>query len=122
MTNAIDQVEELFRLKPYKTDRSRGYKGLVYPTGDFSIISYGKPALEVDLQVYLRDESYVFQAVISSIDDSGLTVHGPAEILDKASFRMEKFRGLLADWQYECPTEQAIKEFCQQNNCYADYW
>ena len=116
----IDQATELFKLKV--NQQSNFASGLLYPSG--SPFSYGRPALAMYARVSKSAESdnYEFFACIRSIDDSGVSIFGPAETIEKAKKRFDKFVEFIRSLEYKCPTRDELREFCKVNGIQEDYW
>ena len=120
MKEGFDLIEiatELFALKVNDDSLS----GLLYPIG--SIFSYGRPALFVYTNVVgTGNGGPAFFACIRSIDDSGVSIFGPIEDVEKVRGRLKKFVDFLIELEYACPTKEQLREFCKNNYLQESYW
>ena len=112
----IEHAVELFTLKVEPDSLS----GLLYPNG--SIFSYGRPALFVYANLRGDGTGPAFFACIRSIDDSGVSIFGPIEDVEKVRGRLKKFVDFLIELEYACPTKEQLREFCKNNYLQESYW
>ena len=119
MKEGFDLIEiatELFALKVNDDSLS----GLLYPIG--SIFSYGRPALFVYANLHGDGTGPAFFACIRSIDDSGVSIFGPIEDVEKSRKRLKNFAQFLIELEYACPTKEQLREFCKNNYLQESYW
>lgn len=114
----ISKVEELFRIK---TSGDK-FTGLVFPSENDGLFAYNMPALEAWGHVYQRDGEYIFEGGIRSIDDSGMTLHSKPESLEKARYRLDRWKSFIEDQCYKCPSKDDIDLFCHQFYVFPSYW
>jgi hypothetical protein len=112
----IGQVTELFKLEVTED----AVFGLLYPTD--SVFSYGRPALYVYANAKGDSSGIAFFACIHSIDDSGCSIYGPVEEIEKAKKRLAAFAEFLKGLEYACPTKAQLREFCKNNYLQENYW
>ena len=112
MYSKIKEVTKLFELRSVQN----GFEGLLVPDQDY-VFPYRKAALWVCGTV-----SKHFLGSISSIDDSGVSFHGPAEDEDKARRRLDSFRQLIEEYHPGMPPREAAEQWCQDNGCTFDLW
>lgn len=120
----IHEAERLFQPRlGTAVDGTPVVTGLLYPTPECELWHYNMPALAYELKIISRETGYQFQAVISSIDDSGVTIYGPVgESVTKAVGRLEKFQFFLQSTMYACPSKAEIESICTEIRAYAGYW
>lgn len=114
----IEQATELFKLQKEQDQCI----GLLYPAAEAGVYPYRRPALAVYARVTVVGNTGDFFACIRSIDDSGVSIFGTMEPLEKARGRYVAFVEFIESLEYACPTKEQLREFCQNNGVGEDYW
>jgi hypothetical protein len=124
----IEKATALFALRPVDREYAIiAFEGLLSPTESY-VVPYGRAALHVSGHVRKnpkdRDENtrYMFQGSFSSIDDSGLTFHGPQENEASATRRYHAFESFIRERHPMMPTLEQVEEWGKRHGVYPDLW
>jgi len=116
-------IKKIFELRNVMEDY---YSGYLYPSEDDGIFPYNYPVFKVKIKILERQMSsknvFVTCFIISSIDDSGVSMFGPEESLEEARGRMNEAVDFVSNLEFRCPSKQFLTEFCDTNSLEMDYW
>lgn len=122
MRNEFELIESVNKLFKLEIHDKNCFDGLLVPNLDY-VYSYNRSSLYVCGSVNnAPNELFNFIGCIRSIDDSGLTFHGPHETVDKASKRYYSFKYFIEAWHPFMPPKESVMGWCEENGCTPDFW
>lgn len=124
----IEQTTALFALRTVEREYATvAFKGLLAPSEHY-VNSYGRAALHVEGRVWKHpkekneDLAYQFHGAFSSVDDSGLTFHGPHENEMSATKRYQAFEAFIRESHPMMPTLEEVEAWGKRNGVHPDLW
>lgn len=132
MTDIFKQINEItgmYALSAVKKDFATvSFEGLLVPSENY-VNPYNRVALVVSGQVRRNHKkgtaehvAFQFQGAFTSIDDSGITFHGPNEGEEAATRRYGAFEAFIRERHPMMPTLEQVEAWSQMNGVHPDLW
>jgi hypothetical protein len=122
--NEYDLIYQSVELFSLRKNGENSWMGLLCPAADGNVGSYSRPSLALILRIDVDAEGkHAVFCCIKSIDDSGVSIFGPKESLDKAKHRLDDMKKEIEDsWNYILPDLSVVKLFCIKQGVHPDWW